>query len=62
MPFGQGPKSCVGQFLAWREMLPIVTILLQKFKFGIVGKNTLRNTETHWDIAQQVRYLFSSSF
>ena len=57
MPFGKGPKGCVGQFLAWREMKPAMAILLNTFKFEIVDNQTLDNTETHWDIAQQVALL-----
>jgi len=49
MPFGKGPKSCVGQFFAMREMKVILAQVLQQLEFHTDDK--LESIETRWDIA-----------
>lgn len=49
MPFGMGLKSCVGQFLAMREMKIILCGFLREFDFECDTK--FSQLETRWDIA-----------
>mmetsp|Transcript_97744 Transcript_97744/g.252784 ORF Transcript_97744/g.252784 Transcript_97744/m.252784 type:complete len:173 (+) Transcript_97744:617-1135(+) len=49
MPFGKGPKSCVGQFFAMREMKVILAQVLQELDFSTPDE--LLSVETRWDIA-----------
>ncbi|RHZ52426.1 hypothetical protein Glove_461g58 [Diversispora epigaea] len=53
-PMGLGPKSCVGQHFAMVEMKPVISELLAAFKFErINATNSIIDTKTKWDIAQQ---------
>jgi len=49
MPFGRGPKSCVGQFFAMREMKVILSQVLQQLEFRTHDR--LETVDTRWDIA-----------
>ena len=49
MPFGMGLKSCVGQFLAMKEMKLILCSFLRTFEFECDTK--FSELETRWDIA-----------
>ena len=56
LPFGSGPKSCVGQFLAMREMKAVTVRLLKDWKIEMQGSHKKQGVETlkvRWDIAQQ---------
>ena len=53
-PFGDGPKGCVGQHLAMREMVGIAYEILSKYNISYVEPNmSLCSLETRWDIANQ---------
>lgn len=41
-PFSMGPRSCLGQHLAWAEMRLILTKLLVNFDFEAVEGKQLR--------------------
>jgi len=63
IPFGTGPKGCVGQFLAMIEMKVIMSQLLRRYRVmiatddsvgGLVdASQSLDTVSTRWDIAQQ---------
>jgi cytochrome P450 len=54
VPFGTGPKGCVGQYLAMLEMKVVLSVILPRYKFRTINrKETLETLETHWDIANQ---------
>ena len=55
LPFGSGPKSCVGQFLAMREMKAVMARLLKDWKIEMQGteKRGVDALKVRWDIAQQ---------
>ena len=55
LPFGSGPKSCVGQFLAMREMKAVMVRLLKDWKIEMQGsqKQGVDALKVRWDIAQQ---------
>ncbi|XP_035672840.1 aromatase-like [Branchiostoma floridae] len=53
VPFGTGPKGCIGQFLAMIEMKAIMCTLLRKYHLRAIPGESLEGIETHWDIAQQ---------
>ena len=63
VPFGTGPRGCVGQFLAMIEMKAIMSQLLRKYRVVIAtddhvgglgdASETLDTVSTRWDIAQQ---------
>ncbi|XP_062511027.1 aromatase-like isoform X2 [Corticium candelabrum] len=54
VPFGTGPKGCVGQYLAMLEMKVVLSIVLPRYKFRTLSRDgTLEDLETHWDIANQ---------
>eukprot|EP00899_Mesostigma_viride_P015868 jgi/Mesvir1/24282/Mv10980-RA.1 len=54
VPFGKGPKGCVGQHLAKVEMLVVMSTLVHKFDFSLAeGQVSLNELTTHWDIANQ---------
>ncbi|XP_071943715.1 aromatase-like [Antedon mediterranea] len=53
VPFGTGPKGCIGQFLAMVEMKVFFCVFLRGYRvINSVGKS-LNEIETRWDIAQQ---------
>lgn len=49
-PFSLGPRSCLGQNLAWAEMRLILTKLLWAFDFAVVPEKKLRweDLRTFW--------------
>ena len=54
MPFGDGPKGCVGRHFAMREMQAIMTVLFSKYLVAKPYSPTTANSmETRWDIAMQ---------
>ena len=56
LPFGSGPKSCVGQFLAMREMKAMMVRLLKDWKIEMQGRQKKQGVDAlkvRWDIAQQ---------
>ena len=56
LPFGSGPKSCVGQFLAMREMKAVTVRLLKDWKIEMQEsqkKQGVEGLKVRWDIAQQ---------
>ena len=54
LPFGAGPKSCVGRFLAMREMKAVMVRLLRGWKVELVGEGQgIGSLRVRWDIAQQ---------
>ncbi|CAF1674530.1 unnamed protein product, partial [Didymodactylos carnosus] len=54
IPFGAGPKECIGRWLAKTEMEVIIEILIKQFRFKRAeGTKPLKELETRWDIAQQ---------
>jgi aromatase len=54
VPFGAGPKECVGRWLAKVEMEVIIEKLILKYSFQRAnGTKTLEELDTRWDIAQQ---------
>ena len=56
LPFGSGPKSCVGQFLAMREMKAVMVWLLKDWKIEMQGSHKKQGVDAlkvRWDIAQQ---------
>jgi len=52
VPFGTGPKGCIGQFLAMIEMKAILATFLREYEVISCGEG-LKDIETRWDIAQQ---------
>jgi len=38
-PFGQGPRSCIGENLAWRETIVILATFLHRYDFELSDKN-----------------------
>ncbi|CAF3752016.1 unnamed protein product [Rotaria sordida] len=54
LPFGIGPKECVGRWLAKVEMEIIIEQLILNYSFKRAnGTKTLEELQTRWDIAQQ---------
>ncbi|CAF0846328.1 unnamed protein product [Adineta steineri] len=54
LPFGIGPKECVGRWLAKVEMEIIIEKLILNYSFKRAnGTKTLEELQTRWDIAQQ---------
>ena len=54
LPFGSGPKECVGRWLAKVEMEVIIGNFLLNYKVHRSnGTKTLEELNTRWDIAQQ---------
>jgi aromatase len=54
LPFGIGPKECVGRWLAKVEMEVIIQKLILNYSFKRAnGTQTLEELQTRWDIAQQ---------
>ena len=55
LPFGTGPKSCVGQFLAMREMKAVMVKLMKDWKIELLDKEKqgVEALKVRWDIAQQ---------
>jgi len=54
LPFGIGPKECVGRWLAKVEMEIIIQKLILNYSFKRAnGTKTLEQLQTRWDIAQQ---------
>lgn len=54
LPFGIGPKECVGRWLAKIEMEIIMQKLILNYSFQRAhGTNSLEELQTRWDIAQQ---------
>ncbi|CAF1522813.1 unnamed protein product, partial [Rotaria sordida] len=54
LPFGIGPKECVGRWLAKIEMEIIIEKLILNYSFKRAnGTKTLEELQTRWDIAQQ---------
>lgn len=54
VPFGTGPKGCVGQFLAMVEMKAVLAEMLRQYSvFGDATAPTLEAMYTRWDIANQ---------
>ena len=54
LPFGSGPKSCVGQFLAMREMKAVTVRLLKDWKIEMQeSQKKVEGLKVRWDIAQQ---------
>ena len=63
IPFGTGPRGCVGQFLAMIEMKAIMAELLRRYRVVIAtddhvgglgdASQSLDTVSTRWDIAQQ---------
>lgn len=54
VPFGAGPKECVGRWLAKVEMEVIISKMIQQYSFKRAnGTKTLEDLDTRWDIAQQ---------
>ena len=54
LPFGTGPKECVGRWLAKVEMEIIMEKLILNYSFKRAkGTKTLEELQTRWDIAQQ---------
>ena len=54
LPFGIGPKECVGRWLAKVEMEVILETLIQNYSFQRAkGTKSLEDLQTRWDIAQQ---------
>lgn len=54
IPFGIGPKECVGRWLAKIEMEIIIEKLILNYSFKRAnGTKTLEQLQTRWDIAQQ---------
>lgn len=55
LPFGTGPKSCVGQHLAMREMKAIMVKLVRKWSITLLnrGRDSIQSMKVRWDIAQQ---------
>ena len=54
IPFGVGPKECVGRWLAKVEMEVIIEKLILNYSFKRAnGTKTLEELQTRWDIAQQ---------
>lgn len=49
LPFGRGPKGCVGKFFAMREMKVILSQILQNLEFST--PDDFAGMETRWDIA-----------
>jgi len=50
-PFGEGPKGCVGRYLAMVEMKVVLIFLLQRFRFVLVGEDF--EEKVTWEIANQ---------
>ena len=53
LPFGAGPKSCVGQFLAMREMKAVMVKLMRGWRVEVPGMEGVHSIKVRWDIAQQ---------
>ncbi|CAF4917440.1 unnamed protein product [Rotaria sp. Silwood1] len=54
IPFGIGPKECIGRWLAKVEMEIIIEKLILNYSFKRAnGTKTLEELQTRWDIAQQ---------
>jgi cytochrome P450 len=54
LPFGIGPKECVGRWLAKVEMEIIIEKLISNYSFKRAhGTKSLEELQTRWDIAQQ---------
>lgn len=63
IPFGTGPRGCVGQFLAMIEMKAVMAELLRRYRVVIAtddhvgglgdASQSLDTVSTRWDIAQQ---------
>ncbi|CAF2052564.1 unnamed protein product [Rotaria magnacalcarata] len=54
VPFGVGPKECIGRWLAKVEMEVIIEKLILNYSFERAnGTKTLEELQTRWDIAQQ---------
>ncbi|UJR29443.1 hypothetical protein I4U23_010655 [Adineta vaga] len=54
LPFGIGPKECVGRWLAKVEMETIIEKLILNYSFQRANQTkTLEELQTRWDIAQQ---------
>eukprot|EP01102_Stenamoeba_stenopodia_P008287 TRINITY_DN236_c0_g1_i2.p1 TRINITY_DN236_c0_g1~~TRINITY_DN236_c0_g1_i2.p1 ORF type:complete len:642 (+),score=118.29 TRINITY_DN236_c0_g1_i2:94-2019(+) len=48
-PFGVGDKSCVGQFLAEKEMSALLSSLMKRFRFQ--SQTKMNAVEKRWDVA-----------
>ena len=55
LPFGTGPKSCVGQFLAMREMKATMVKVMRDWRITLVdgARDGIQQMQVRWDIAQQ---------
>jgi cytochrome P450 len=54
LPFGIGPKECVGRWLAKVEMEILIEKLISNYSFKRAnGTKSLEELQTRWDIAQQ---------
>ncbi|KAJ1566165.1 hypothetical protein HK096_004059 [Nowakowskiella sp. JEL0078] len=52
-PFGAGPKGCVGQHLAMREMQATLHYFLKNYLFHKPPTRQIEQMVVHWDIANQ---------
>ncbi|XP_033105837.1 aromatase-like isoform X2 [Anneissia japonica] len=53
VPFGTGPKGCIGQFLAMVEMKVFFCVFLRRYRVVNFADKSLNDIQTRWDIAQQ---------
>jgi nicotinamide riboside kinase len=56
-PFGAGPKGCVGQHLALREMMSVLVLLLTRFvPIKPLTSPSMKSMRLHWDVSNQPRH------
>lgn len=55
LPFGAGPRSCVGEMLARQELFLFMSRLLQRFNLEIPDDGKLPSLEGHASLVLQIK-------